>query len=78
MVITVVDLDTEEQRDWLEVISHSRSSGEQSLLYASGSLSDDNEQITVQNSDYVIIEFMSDYSRSGRGFHIIVEPDSGK
>ena len=75
MVITVVDLDTEEQRDWLEIVSHSSTSGSELLLFKSGNLLDGNEQITVQNSDYVSIEFISDYSRTGRGFHIIVEPD---
>lgn len=78
MVITVVDMDTEDQRDWLKVTSHSMMSDPEILLYDSGTPSESVDQLTVRDSDYVTIEFLTDYSRSGRGFHIIVEPDSGK
>nr|XP_054752325.1 uncharacterized protein LOC129257911 [Lytechinus pictus] len=76
MVMTIVDMDTEDQRDWLKVTSYSMTSGPEVLLYESGTPTNDVGQLTVRDADYVTVEFMTDYSRSGRGFHLIVEPDS--
>ncbi|XP_071490718.1 uncharacterized protein [Diadema antillarum] len=76
VVITVVDMATEANRDWLGITAVYSNGQSEQLLVTSGTPIDPVEQRQVTGFEYVIIEFRSDFSTSGRGFHIILEPDS--
>lgn len=77
MTFTMVDVELE-VRDWMKVTSHSLTRDPTELLMQMGTPSVNIGPITVAGSDYVIVEFRTDFSGRASGFHIIVEPNSGE
>ncbi|XP_072182333.1 scavenger receptor cysteine-rich domain-containing protein DMBT1-like [Diadema setosum] len=75
VVFTLLDMDTEMERDWLDITAHKTDGQREVLFHESGTT--ETRQISVQDFAYVTVEFRADYSRNGRGFHILAESDSG-
>eukprot|EP00057_Strongylocentrotus_purpuratus_P019386 XP_011673860.1 PREDICTED: uncharacterized protein LOC754003 [Strongylocentrotus purpuratus] len=75
MTFTMVDVELE-VRDWMKVTSYSMTRDPTEWLMQMGTPSANIGQITVAESDYVIVEFRTDFSGRASGFHIIVEPNS--